>query len=204
MIPPYGLAEAFGYREKENYIQRPQSEWVTKVTPGGPSLRPADEIIYYQPEIEFTLPVRAHVRANTFLTPITVSSATPIAYYRDLTVAAIKKVGKGEVYYLGTNLGASINNGDDAGIALLRSIITKVAHPMVTAAKLRPRLIEGSSNRSLLVVVNDTVQEQTENITLPSRYHRATDIHTKKPQLMEKGAVRVTVPYEDAVVLLLD
>ena len=204
VIPPYGLAEAFGYREKENYIQRPQSEWVTKVTPGGPSLRPADEIIYYQPEIEFTLPVRTRVRANTFLTPITVSSATPIAYYRDLTVAAIKKVGKGEVYYLGTNLGASINNGDDAGIALLRSIITKVAHPMVTAAKLRPRLIEGSSNRSLLVVVNDTVQEQTENITLPSRYHRATDIHTKKPQLMEKGAVRVTVPYEDAVVLLLD
>jgi len=204
VIPPYGLAEAFGYREKENFIQRPQSEWVTKVTPGGPPLRPADEIIYYQPEIEFTLPLIIRVRANTFLTPITVSSATPIAHYRDLTVAAMKKVGKGEVYYIGTNLGASINNGDDAGIVLLRAIITKAAHPPVTGTKLRPRLIEGSSTRSLLVVVNDSAQDVTENITLPSRYHRATDIHTKKPQLMEKGAVRVVVPYEDAVILLLE
>jgi hypothetical protein len=167
-------------------------------------VRPADEIIYYQPEIEFTLPLRTQVRANTFLTPITVSSATPIAHYRDLTVASMKKVGKGDVYYLGTNLGASINNGDDAGIALLRAIITKVAHPPVTAAKLRPRLIEGPSNRSLLVVVNDTVQDRTENIALPSRYHRAANIHTHKPQPLEKGAVRVTVPYEDAVVLLLE
>jgi len=133
-----------------------------------------------------------------------VNSATPIAHYRDLTVAAMKKVGKGEVYYLGTNLGASINNGDDAGIALLRAIITKSAHPSVAATKLRPRLIEGPSTRSLLVVVNDTVQDVTESITLPSRYHRATDIHTKKPQLIAKGAVRVTVPYEDAVVLLLE
>jgi beta-galactosidase len=156
VIPPYGLAEAFGYREKENYIQRPQSEWVTHETPGGPPVRNPDEMIYYQPEIEFTLPVRARVRANTFLTPITVSSATPIAHYCDITVAAMNKVGKGEVYYLGTNVGASINEGDDGGIAVLRAIVTKVVRPAVTAKKLRPRLIEGSSNRSLLVVVNDT------------------------------------------------
>jgi hypothetical protein len=56
----------------------------------------------------------------------------------------------------------------------------------------------------LLVVVNDTPQDLTESIALPSRYHRATDIHTKKPQSLEKGALRVTVPYEDAVVLLLE
>ena len=44
VIPPYGLAEAFGYREKENYIQRPRSDWVTHETPGGPPLRPADDM----------------------------------------------------------------------------------------------------------------------------------------------------------------
>jgi len=204
VIPPYGLAEAFGYREKENYIQKPRSEWVTKSTAQGPTLRPADEIIYYQPEIEFSLPVQATVRAHTFLTPIATSSATPIARYKDLTVAAMKKVGKGTVYYLGTNLGASIYNGDDAGIALLRSIIAPVVHPPVTAGKLRPRLIEGSSKRSLLVVVNDTVEDQTESIALPARYHRATDIHARKLLPVEKGSVRITVTYENAVVVLLE
>ena len=74
----------------------------------------------------------------------------------------------------------------------------------VSAAKLRPRLIEGPSSRSLLVVVNDTPQDQTESITLPSRYRQATDIHTQKPQAIENGAVRVSVPYEDAVILLLE
>lgn len=161
-------------------------------------------MIYYEPEIEFTRPLQTQVRAHTFLTPITVSSATPIAQYRDLTVATKKKVGKGEVYYLGTNLGASINNGDDAGIDLLRAIITKVARPPVSSAKLRPRLIEGSSRRGLLVVVNDTPQDQTESIALPSRYRQVTDIHTQKPQSFEKSAVRVSVPYQDAVVLLLE
>jgi hypothetical protein len=204
VIPPFGLAEAFGYREKENYIQRPRSEWVTNETPGGPPLRAADELIYYQPEIEVTAPLRTQVRAHTFLTPITVSSATPIARYRDLTVAAMKKVGKGEVYYFGTNLGASINNGDDAGIALLRAIITKVAHPRVQGTKLRPRLIGGPSTPALLLVVNDTPKDQSESIVLPSQYHRATDIHMQKQQTLAGGAVRVSVPYEDAVVLLLE
>ena len=204
VIPPYGLAEAFGYQEKENYIQKPRSEWVMKQIPGGPPMRAADEIIYYQPEIEFTLPVRAQVRANIFLTPITVTTATPIAHYRDLTVGAMKKVGKGQVYYMGTNLGASINEGDDAGIEFLRTVITNVLHPEVTAGKLRPRLIPGPSGRSLLVVVNDTLQDVTESIALPAHTRRATDIHTKKPVPLEKGGVSVSVPYEDAVVLLLE
>ena len=204
VIPPYGLAEAFGYREKENYIQRPRSGVGCAGNAGGPQIRPADEMIYYQPEIEFSLPIAVKVRANTFLTPITLSSATPIARYRDFTVAARKKVGKGEVYYLGTNLGASINSGDDAGIALLRAIVGKAARAPVSARKLRPRLMEGPPGRALLVVVNDTPLDQTEPIVLPARYGRATDIHTQKPQRLEKSAVTVSVPYEDAVVLLLE
>ena len=43
-----------------------------------------------------------------------------------MTVAARKKVGKGWVYYFGTNLGASIAAGSEGGIELLRAIITKV------------------------------------------------------------------------------
>ena len=120
-----------------------------------------------------------------------------------LTVGAKKKVGKGEVYYLGTNLGASISAGNDAGIDLLRAIITPVTPPPVTSTKLRPRLIEGSK-RSLLAVFNDTPQDQTENLVLPTRYHRATDIHSQKIQTWENGALQVSVPYEDVLVLLLE
>ena len=131
-------------------------------------------------------------------------SATPMAHYGDLTVAARKKVGKGQVYYFGTNLGASINGGDDAGITLLRAIIGGVVQPAAHSARLRPRLIEGSSSRSLLVVVNDTPQDVADEVALPARYRRATDIHSGKPLPMEKGSVRVAVPYQDAVVLRLE
>jgi beta-galactosidase len=203
VIPPYGLAEAFGYREKENYVQKPRTDWVTQEVPGGHPVRNAADAIYYQPEIEFTIPVPVKVQAHTFLTPIAVSSATPIAHCRDIAVAAMKEVGLGEVYYIGTNLGASIHDGDEGGIDLLRAIITKVVHPPVKGNKLRPRWIAGPSNRSLLVVANDTIQDLTENIPLPSGFHQATDIHAIKPVPVEDGVAQVSVPYEDVVVLLL-
>jgi beta-galactosidase GanA len=196
VIPPWGLAEAFGYREKENYYVRPQAE-------AGSAVRPPAEMIYYEPDIQFSLPVRVQVRANTYLTPIEITSATPIAACMDLTVGAKKKVGKGEVYYFGTNLGASIATGNDAGIDLLRAIITPAAPPAISSSKLRPRLIEGPK-RSLLAVFNDSPQDQTENLVLPPRYHRAADIHSQKIQTWENGALQVSVPYEDVLVLLLE
>ena len=196
VIPPWGLAEAFGYREKENYYVRPRAE-------AGSTVHPPAEMIYYEPDIQFSVPLPAQVRANTYLTPIEIGSATPIATCMDLTVGARKKVGKGEVYYFGTNLGASIAAGCDAGIDLLRAIITPLAPPAVSSSKLRPRLIEGSK-RSLLTVFNDTPQDLTENLVLPSRYHQATDIHSQKSLAWENGAIQVSVPYEDVVVLLLE
>jgi beta-galactosidase GanA len=205
VIPPYGLAEAFGYREQENYIQKPQSAWVTTAAGSeGPPARNPDDLIYFQPEIEFTLPVSARVRANTFLTPITITTATPIARYRDITVAAMKNVGKGRVFYFGTNLGASIYDGDQGGVDLLRAILTSVVKPIVTGNTLRPRLIKSALGRSLMVVTNDTVQDVTEGIELPNGVRRATDIYSGKSMGVEKGKVVVTVPYEDVVVLLLE
>jgi len=196
VIPPWGLAEAFGYCEKENYYVRPRAE-------AGSAVRPPAEMIYYEPDVQFSLPVRVQVRSNTYLTPIEITSATPIATCMDLTVGAKKQVGKGEVYYLGTNVGASIAMGNDAGMELLRAIVTPAAPPAVSSTKLRPRLIEGSK-RSLLAVFNDTPQDQTANIKVPPRYHRATDIHSQKVQAWDNGAVQVSVPYEDVVVLLLE
>jgi hypothetical protein len=203
VVPPWGLAEVFGYREKESYYLLSKGEPGPLADLLGPAVRPAAEQIYYEPEIEFSLPIRTRAKARTLLTPINVTSATPIATYQNLTVGAMKKVGKGNVYYVGTNLGASIAAGNDAGIDLLRAIVTQLARPSVSSSKIRPRLIEGS-NRGLLVAFNDTAADQTENIALPSRYHRATDIHSRSEQRLENSSVRVTVPYQDAVVLLLE
>ena len=119
-----------------------------------------------------------------------------------MIVAAMKELGRGKVYYFGTNLGASIAAGSQHGIELLRAIVTPVAPPQVTCEKLRPRLVQGHE-RALLVIFNDTASDQTDMITLPSGYNQCRDIYSGKefPRVNEK--IQITVPYEDAVVLLL-
>jgi beta-galactosidase len=200
VVPPFGLDQVFGYREGESF-------WVNAGTEAQPLVPPrnvpSSDRVYYEPEIEFTEPIATHVRANTYLTPLEITTATPIGKYQDMTVAAMKKVGGGQVYYFGTNLGASIAAGNDNGIELLRAIVTRVVQPPVTADKVRPRLIPGNK-RSLLVAFNDTTQDLTGTIALPSSYRRATDLSSQAQVPVEQNAVRVTVPYEDVVVLLLE
>jgi hypothetical protein len=151
----------------------------------------------------FAAPAAVRVKANTYLTPLEITSAKPIGKFQDMTVAAMKKLGKGEVYYFGTNLGASIAAGHDTGIELLRAIITKVVKPPVSAAKVRPRLIAGDK-RSLLAVFNDTPADQAASVALPARYKKATDLHSHTARPIVNNAVQLTVPYQDVVVLLLE
>jgi beta-galactosidase len=198
--PPYGLAEAFGFREKESYFLKVGTESRPLMVPRD---LPASERIYYEPEIEFSEPAPVRVKGHTFLTPIEISSASCIAKCQALPVAAMKKLGKGQVYYFGTNLGASIEAGDKGGIELVRTIVTRVVQPRVTADKVRPRLIEGPT-RSLLVVFNDTVQDQTASVKLPARYHRATDLYGKQEVTIQGSTVRINVPFEGVSVLRLE
>jgi beta-galactosidase GanA len=200
VVPPHGLAEAFGFREKESYFMRAPAE---RHPPVVVEDLPASERIYFQPLIEFSQPVAVAVKAHTFLTPIEISSATPIARYKDITVAAMRKLGQGQVYYFGTNLGASIEDGDKNGIELLRAIVRQAVQPMVTSEKVRPRLIEGGS-RSLLAVFNDTTHDQAASIILPQKYVRVTDIYEQRELPVDQHTVRVTVPYQNAVVLRLE
>lgn len=118
-------------------------------------------------------------------------------------MGAKKKVGKGQVYYFGTNLGATISAGDSSGIELVRAIVTEVAKPLVTAEKVRPRLVPGKE-RSLLMVFNDTIEDQTAEIKIPQRYRRATNIHLSREIPVVQNAVRVAVPFQSVVVLQLD
>ncbi len=194
VVPPHGLHEAFGYREEQGLVVYPK--------PAPENVSPSDRV-YYQPEIEFTAPINVRLTAHTFLTPLRLLSSEAIAKSFDNAVVSRKKVGKGEVYYFGTNLGASIAAGENGGIELLRAIISHKVQPDVTADKLRPRLIEGSG-KSLLAVFNDTPQDQTSQVRLPSRYRKATDLHRQADLPVAQGCLSVTVPFEDVVVLLLE
>ncbi len=200
VIPPFGLDEHFGYREKESYYLQNHTEAQSLSVPLN---LPSSEMIYYEPAIEFSRPLRTKVRAHTFLTPIDVRRATPIADYDGATVGATMKVGKGEVYYFGTNLGASIMAGDDNGIELIRAIVTRVVRRSVSCDKLRPRLIEGAT-RALLAVFNDTTEDQAGIIKLPPKYRQARDIHEGREYSLDQNAVRLTVPFQSVLVLLLE
>jgi hypothetical protein len=74
-----------------------------------------------------------------YLTPIKTTSATVIGTCQGLAVAARKAVGRGQVYYFGTNLGGSISAGDDRGIELLRAAIWPIVRPSVAGGSLQSR-----------------------------------------------------------------
>jgi hypothetical protein len=202
-VPPYGLSEVFGYREKESYYFQPKGERGPLADILGAAVLPQAEQIYDEPEIQFSEPLSIRVKARTFVTPIDITSATAIATCQSFTVAAKKQVGKGQIFYIGTNLGASIAAGDEAGVELLRAILTPIVRPRVSSKTLRPRLI-ASAKRSLRVVINDTPRDETEGISHPAEYARANDIHSGKELRLENQRIQLTVPYEDAVVVQLD
>jgi hypothetical protein len=131
-----------------------------------------------------------------------VSSAKVIASYESTPVAAVKKVGKGKVYYFGTNLGASIEEGSQEGLDLVRTIIAQAVQRGVSSDKVRPRLIE-SPNGSLLIVFNDQITDQTTKLQVPPRYKMAMNIYNNLSQTIHDGTVEVQVPFEGVSVLRL-
>lgn len=208
VIPPYGLADAFGYREGESYYIQGGGESANPDAALGTKTSkmqniPASERVYLDGHLDFTVPVELSVQANTFLTPLTVTTGTVIAKYGSTPVASMKKVGRGQVYYFGTNLGASIESGDDRGIELIRGILGGVLEPAITAEKVRPRLIEGSS-RSLLVVLNPGAEDELASIRLPARYKQATDLYSNASVTVRENVIQLTVPFEGVSVLRLE
>lgn len=197
IVPACGLADIFGYREQESlYMIHDDSK-----EPQTENLSESDRV-YVDGHLTFTEPISVTIQAHTFLTPITLSSAKAIATYNSTPVAAMKKVGKGQVYYVGTNLGASIEAGSQTGIELLQAIVKQAVQPVVASDRVRPRLIE-SQHGGLLIVFNDQITDQTAKIELPARYKTAVDIYNNQAQAIQGGAVEIEVPYEGVAVLRL-
>jgi beta-galactosidase GanA len=199
IVPAFGLAEVFGYREQES-LYMVQDDDGRKI-PRAEDL-PVSERVYVEGQLSFTEPISASIKAHTFLTPITPMSAKVIATYQGTPVAAVKKVGKGEVFYIGTNLGASIEEGSQEGLDLVRSLVTRSVQRKVSANGVRPRLIE-SPKGSLLIVFNDQIIDQLAEIRIPDRYTQASDLYGPETVTVREGYLRISVPFESVMVLRL-
>jgi beta-galactosidase len=197
VVPAFGLAGAFGYREQESLYMMQDDANSPK-----PEDLPQSERIYVEGHLTFTEPISASIKAHTFLTPIAPSSARVIATYESIPVATMKKVGKGLVYYIGTNLGASIEGGSQPGMELVRAIVTQAVQQVVASDKVRPRLIE-SPNGSLLIVFNDNITDQTAEIRVPERYKQAVDVYSQRSQTIQDNKVQVIAPFEGVSVFRL-
>jgi beta-galactosidase GanA len=194
VVPPHGLAEIFGYQEEHNFLVRNEKL---------PADASPDDAIYYQPPIEFSEPVQVRMTARTYLTPIKLTSAKQIASSYGKPLGARKRVGQGEMIYVGTCLGAALLASDAGALELLRSMVQPVAASEVTAEKVRPRLMRGEGH-SLLAVFNDTVHEQTVSIRLPVEFQSAKNIHSGNVLPIRNHMVELTIPNQDVMVLQLD
>jgi beta-galactosidase len=197
VIPPHGLAELFGYREGESYTITGPPDACAKTA--------ADtDRVYSEGHLTFFEPFGGTVKAHSFLTPVIVSGATVIAHYESMPVAVTAKVGQGRVYYIGTNLGASIEAGDRAGCEFIRAVLRDVIQPSVTAKAVRPRLIEGGGRQSLLVVFNEDSDDHLADITVPERFSHALDLYSQEKFEIHNHRFPVNVTRQSVAVLLLE
>ena len=194
VIPPHGLAEMFGYCEEHNLLVRDEKL---------PADMSQEDAIYYQPEIEFSSPAKVRMTAHTFLTPIKVTSAKQIATSHGKPLGVRKKIGRGEMFYVGTSFGSALMAGDAGAMDLFRAIISPPAKPEVATTNVRPRLMRGNE-QSLLAVFNDTPQDQSASIRLPAEFKAAKDIHGGNAIPIKDHVVEFTVPSQDVKVLQLD
>jgi hypothetical protein len=207
-VPPATL-EHWGIREQEAYWlpdeKQPSTLWerlAPMSVPPGADITPLDTI-YTSPMMEFTFPIRASVRARTYLTPLILSGpAQGIASCEGMTVAARVNVGMGTIYYFGTNMGTCIHQGDRDALAVVKAVIAAHTAPVVRGERLRPRLIQGDGE-ALLIVANPSSESVQETLSVPHGYQSAADVHSRSVINLENDTVEVHVPQQDVTVIAL-
>jgi len=55
-------------------------------------------------------------------------------------------------------------------------------------------VLSAGDEADMLVVLNDTVEDQTSRVRLPSRYKTATDLYSARTQHVQDSSIEVTVP----------
>ena len=155
------------------------------------------------PYVAVTDPVDGTIRGRHLITPLKVSApAEVVGTCQGMPVAARARVGKGTVYYFGTNLGASIHEGDETALRLVGTLIGQHTTPRVVGSRLRPRLIEGE-DEALLVVFNDQSEIVCETMQLPPVYRLARDVDSESSQSLDDHQIEVEVnPFDVRVIHL--
>lgn len=203
-VPPSGFVELFGYEEEEPYYQ-PHDGFVNQeparnLDQTGSVLEP----LHDNPEIALGPPFAGSFRAETYLVPLRVLDADPIAWCQGHTVGVRKQVGKGTVYYFGTNLGAAIARGEADALGMVRQIIHDAVLPEVAGHCLRPRLI-GSGHRALLAVFNEHSSPREEDVRLSEGcWSGARDLYSGESVRIDGNALHIMVPAEDVRVFALE
>lgn len=202
-VPPAGLVELFGYEEEEPYYQHHDARAEPVHDRAEDRERSDADALYEGPEIVARAPVEGRFRAATYLVPLRVLDAEPIAWCRDFPVGVRKQVGQGTVYYFGTNLGAAIARGSTSAREIVRALINDSAQPDVSGHHLRPRLM-ASEHGVLLAVFNDSPAAQSDNLRLAEGgWDEAKELGTEVVLPIDGNILTVEVPAEDVRVFNL-
>jgi len=198
-VPPAGLVELFGYEEEEPYYQHHDARAELSHDRADDRERSDSDAdaLYDGAEITVHAPVEGRFRAVTYLVPLRVLDAEPIAWCHGFPVGVRKQVGKGTVYYFGTNLGAAIARGSTTAREIVRTLISSSTQREVVGHHLRPRLITSDCG-VLLVVFNEGSGAKSDDLRLTGgSWTQARELDTGVILPIDANVLRVEVPAQD-------
>jgi beta-galactosidase GanA len=202
-VPPEGIADLFGYEEQEPYFQYMDATSDTTQSTGVERSKPGMDALYDGPEIVVNAPVEGRFPAVTYLVPIRVLDAEPIAWCHGLPVGVRKRVGKGTIYYFGTNLGSAIARGSSTARGIVSALISDSIQPDVTGQNLRPRLVSSECG-ALLIVFNDNSHAQSDDLQLTrGGWTEARELETGVVVPIRANTLTLEVPANDVRVFEL-
>ena len=213
-IPPGKLATAAGLIEGESVCSDPQNDISVPAADGSidSSNRtdlPPLEAIHRGPPIRFSWPTEVCVPAHGYLTPLELAGAEAIGTYdrtyedEGIVLATHHAYGQGEVYYFGTFLGLALNKGLAEAHLLLKTILQQHVRPVISADRLRPRLIASAGDGLLAVFNDDRTERVEEQIMVPDRYRKALDIYSNRELQVINGRCTLDVEAEGVRVIRL-
>jgi beta-galactosidase len=199
VLPCGILARVVGAVEQEAVCSDPQNR------PGlnNPRGEQWPDPIHNGPEISFTEPASAGVRARGYLCPLTLTEGRSIAQCLGHTLAVANNYGQGTAYYFGTYLGLALAENDGTSLSIVQSLLERHTAPQVKGKALRPRWIEGGG-KALLAVFNDSRREtHREQIRLPRSYARAYDVYDKREVRIADQFLQVQIEPESVCIILV-
>jgi hypothetical protein len=199
VLPSGLLAKVVGAVEQEAVCSDPQNRPLLN----NPRAEQWPDPIHSGPEITFSEPVSASVRARGYLVPLTLTEGSPMAECLGECVAVRNRYGHGTAYYFGTYLGLAMAENDAGSLSIVLSLLQRHTVPLVRGKALRPRWIDGG-DKALLAVFNDSRREtHRERIDLPRAFGQAVDVYGEHDIDVDGQSLHLEVQPESVRVILV-